>query len=446
MTLDTGRRVAAVTFVLVALAGQIGVGMRASRMSEITGDEPFYVLTTQSLVSDGDLDLRDEYANGEEQRFWRGTIPLWKQMAPMPDGRLLSPHDPLLSLIAVPAYEWFGVRGVQRFLVLLWAAAMAVAAVVARRFGAPGWAAAFGAVVVGAGTPGVVYASQIYPEGPAALCVAVALLLVSRGNGPRIPWPISSGVAVVAALTALAWFGVKYVPVGAVLGTAWAWRHRRDGRALTVVGLLTVVSAAIYVWWHFHTFDGLTPYATNVVYSGEGSATIVARHVDLSGRTYRLYGLFLDARFGLLRWLPAAALALWGLGRRTALPIGVFAVGIVMGTYVSITMMGWWFPGRMLIAGFPALAVLVALGAARLPRTALVLGGWSLVIAAALVWAARTGAVHTAVDPFALGFPLAPGALLPDYRSFGGREMAISAAWVAGLLGLRLGRLRPRAG
>ena len=47
---------------LVALAGQLAVGMRAAQTSDITGDEPFYLLTTQSLVSDGDLDLRDEYA------------------------------------------------------------------------------------------------------------------------------------------------------------------------------------------------------------------------------------------------------------------------------------------------------------------------------------------------------------------------------------------------
>jgi hypothetical protein len=234
---------------------------------------------------------------------------------------------------------------------------------------------------------------------------------------------------------------VKYVPLGAVLGLAWARRHRaREQRAaLVTAGALLVVSGAFYVWWHFHTFEGLTPYATNVVYSGEGSATVLRQHVELVDRSYRLYGLFIDARFGLLRWLPVAALALWGVSRRhrTLLPTAVFAVGVVMGTFVSITMMGWWFPGRMLIAGFPALAVLVALGAARLPRTAIVLSAWSVAIAVALVWSARTGGVRIAVDPFALGFPLAPAWLFPDFRSFGAREIALSASWLAGLLALR---------
>jgi hypothetical protein len=173
------------------------------------------------------------------------------------------------------------------------------------------------------------------------------------------------------------------------------------------------------------------------VYSGEGSASIIASHVGVTDRAYRVYGLFLDARFGLLRWLPAGVLAVWGLTRRTALVGSVFGVGVAMGTFVSITMMGWWFPGRMLVAGFAALAVLVALGAARLPRTAVVLTAWSLAIAAALVWAARTGDVFTAVDPFELEFPLAPVVLFPDFRQFGAREIAVSIAWIAGLAMLR---------
>ncbi|MGQ0520634.1 MAG: hypothetical protein ACT4PX_05720, partial [Actinomycetota bacterium] len=136
-------------------------GMRAADTGSVTGDEPFYLLTTQSLASDGDLDLRDEYAGGEEREFWDGRNRLWRQMEPAADGRLLSPHDPGLSLLVLPAYAVGGLRGVQRFLVVLWAAAMACAAVLARRAGAPAWAALLGGVVVGAGAPGVVYASQV---------------------------------------------------------------------------------------------------------------------------------------------------------------------------------------------------------------------------------------------------------------------------------------------
>ncbi|MDQ3570748.1 MAG: hypothetical protein M3396_09060 [Actinomycetota bacterium] len=421
------RRLWLLSFLVVLAVGQLAVGMRASRTATITGDEPFYLLTTQSLASDGDLDLTDEYRHGEERAFWDGTVPLWKQMEPTPDGRLLAPHDPGLSLLTLPAYELGGLRGVQRFLVVLWAAAMACGAVLARRVGAPEWAAMLGAVVVGAGAPGMVYASQVYPEGPAALCVGVALLLATGERSRPLP--------MAAALAALAWLGVKYVPMGAIVGVAWAWRFRTDRRALTLAAVPLMVAGGHYLWWHLDTFGGLTPYSTNVVWAGEGTATILDRHLALGGRWYRLYGLFVDARFGLLRWLPAAVLGAWGLRRRTALHGAVLATAVLLGAFVWITIMGWWFPGRPLVAAFPALVTLVAVGAARLPRVAMALCLWSLAIAAAVVWSARTGGIQLAVDPFTLGFPLPPKAAFPDFRHFTAREVLLSLAWAFAIAG-----------
>jgi hypothetical protein len=40
--------------------------------------------------------------------------------------------------------------------------------------------------------------------------------------------------------------------------------------------------------------------------------------------------------------------------------VAVLAIAVLLGTFVSITMMGYWFPGRMLVAAFPGLVVLVA--------------------------------------------------------------------------------------
>ena len=202
----------------------------------------------------------------------------------MPDGRLLSPHDPLLSIVIAPAYEWFG-RARRPAL-----PRRAVGrghgrrrgrrpALPARRRGPRCSAPSSSAPAPPASsTP-----PRSTPRAPPPCASPSALLLVSplrlEEIGSRNPGAISSGVALAVVLTALAWFGVKYVPVGAVLALAWAWRHREDRRALGVTAVLLALSGAAYVWWHLHTFDGLTPYATNVVYSGEGSASIIASHV-----------------------------------------------------------------------------------------------------------------------------------------------------------------------
>jgi hypothetical protein len=230
-------------------------------------------------------------------------------------------------------------------------------------------------------------------------------------------------------VVALPWLGFKYIPLAALVAGVFLFRQRQWAPFITVVA----AAGVHYLWWHFHTFGGLTPYAANIVYSGEGSARIVADHLGQGGRSYRLYGLFLDARFGLFRWLPMAPLALLGLGRKTLVPAAAVAVTVVMGTFASITMMGWWFPGRMLVAGLPALVVLVARGAARLPKTAVVLAAWSLVIGVATAWAAHHGGVRLAVDPWRLGAPLPPHALFPDFRRFGAVEIGKSLGWAAAL-------------
>jgi hypothetical protein len=466
----TLRRVWLVTFVVVLGCGQAAVGMRASRTATVTGDEPFYLATAQSLVSDGDLDLRDEYASlgqREFDRFWDGSVPLWRQMKPAEDGRLLAPHEPGLPLLIAPAYAVGGLDGVRRFLVVVWAVGMAFAAVVVRRVldgsasvgggggnrggdrggngvgngvgngGGDGralaWLAIGAAVVVGAGVPGLVYASQVYPEGAAACCVAAALALLASSK--------ARPVALALVLVALAWLGVKYVPLAALLAAFWA-RSRphlassapkaRRWWPEAVAGVIVAVAAAHYVWWHMHTFGGLTPYGANVVWAGEGTASILADHLDLTDRTYRLYGLFLDARFGLFVWLPAAVLAVAGVERRTARYAAALAVCVLMGTFASITMMGWWFPGRMLVAALPALAVLLAVGARRVPRwVAIALGAWSLAIAAAVAWGAHHRWIRLAVDPFVLGAPLPPRWLFPDFRQFGVAEVAVSLGWLA---------------
>jgi hypothetical protein len=330
-----------------------------------------------------------------------------------------------------------GLEGVRRFLAVVWAAAMACAALLGRRVGrVPTWAAVVAACAVGAGPVGLVYSSQVYPEGPAALCIALGSLSAQSRARAAQTW----GTA--ACVVALEWLGVKYLPYALLLLAVWAWPRRREWRLLAVVGGLLVAAAVHFVWWHVRTFGGLTPYSTNVVYAGEGTATILVQHLSIGWRSYRLYGLFLDARFGLVRWLPIAPLLVWGVVRRAWVHVTVVTIAVLLGTFVSITMMGYWFPGRMLVAAFPSLVVLVALGLVRFPKlgTGLAVWGWAIAAALAVAASPSVRAVRLAVDPWVLGSPpLAPAWLFPDFRSFGVREVASSLAFGVVLIAARMG-------
>jgi hypothetical protein len=448
---------------LVALAfgalNQMGVPLRATRSAWVNGDEPFYLLTTVSLLADGDLDLRNDYALRRYRAFFDHPDELWQQSVPTADGRLLSPHNVGLAALILPAYALGGAEGAKRFLGLLGGLLVAATFLLAYRATGRVGASLVAAALLGASAPLVVYATQVYPETPAALVATAAAWLV-LGPGARaapgrpgtavggaLGW--RSGLLLAGALSTLLWLGTKYAPVAGALGLLSLARLSPAGR--WAAGALLVPSALVYVWFHVATYGDLTPYAVNRLYAGSGTAELVALHLELWNRLYRFAGLWVDGEFGLVRWAPALLLALLGLPLLAAQPgPSRWLVALVGGAqflvavFLSITMRGWWFPGRMLIVALPLLAVPLAeaLSARRgrpgLALATAALGAYGLGITLALRDAVATQAVVLAVDPFALPWPpfQALAALFPTYTTYDARTWLLTAGWVLTAAGL----------
>ena len=109
---------AAALSLLLCVAYAFSLDMRATRGASISGDEPFYLLTTQSLLADGDFDLTNQYEARSYESFFDHPDGLWYQSVPKPeDGQLLSPHNPGFGL--------GGLAGAQVQLLVLGAATMA---------------------------------------------------------------------------------------------------------------------------------------------------------------------------------------------------------------------------------------------------------------------------------------------------------------------------------
>lgn len=420
-------------FLVLAVAYVGSIPLRASRGAEITGDEPFYLLTTQSILRDGDLDLRNQYAARSYEEFFDHPAGLWYQMEPLPDGRLLSPHNPGLSLLLVPGFAIGGLRGAQTELLLIAAATFTLAYLASSRItGDARWSWASAAVVGLTATP-FVYATEVYPEVPAA-CALLGALLLRPGRG------IGATAAVVALLSALVWLGVKYAPLAIVVAVWWFWQARAGERIFLAMGSL--LSAAAFTWFHLETFGALTPYSVSTVWAGESTAAVVAEHVSFVDRAYRLYGIFLDARFGLLVWAPVLAAAIVAAPRLVARSMAArwwFALilaQLLVATFVAITMMGWWFPGRTMMTVLPLFVPFLAAALRDAPAwgralTAAV-AALSLWYTARLAVAATTGEVTVAVDPFEMPDRVFQGwrVLFPDYRSWTPPTVARSVLWV----------------
>ena len=424
-------------FALLSVAYAFSVDIRATRGASISGDEPFYLLTTQSLLDDGDLDLRNQYAARSYKAFFDHADDLWHQSAPMPDGRILSPHNPGLSVLVIPGFALAGLRGVQVQLMLMAAAAMSLAFLLADRLTglrAICWLATLG---VGLTAAAFIYSTEIYPEFPAALALVVALLVATRRGRPGI----YDALYLAAALTAMCWLGSKYAALVVPVAAYFLFRADRPGQiAILATGS---VSAGLFAWFHLHVFGGLTPYGVNVVYSQWNTAQILSGHVEFTERYYRIWGLFIDRRFGIGRWAPlllAAVPALSPLVIKTwehRLVLVLIVIQLLIATFVAITMMGWWFPGRTMLTVLPLFVVPLALVAARAGTFARMflaaLAAYTLTITAGLALAGRVREITIAVDPFDMTFvPFqAIAGLFPLYTWWTAETWQLTYLWWA---------------
>lgn len=442
-TRSLGAALAALVVVTAVWSGW-AVDARATTGARLTADEPQYLLTAMSLWEDRSLDIADEIAAERYRAFHE--VRLDPQTAPAADGSELSPHDPGLPLLLAAPMGlggWRAARWTLSALAGVLAGVLAWTAV--RRFAVPVVPAV---VVVGAccwSPPLIAYGTQVYPELPAALVVAIALAALT---GPA-SW--RSRALVAACVIALPWLGVKYAPVAAVLGGWPLLADARSGRVRRAAGLAAALAAGAvaYLVAHRVLYGGWTVYAVGDHFTG-GELDVVGTRADPLGRSRRLVGLLVDAPFGLAAWAPlwlAAAPAAGRLVARrtqgTALLGAVIAAGWATATWVALTMHGWWWPGRQVVVVLPAVVLVLAsaIGSlapvwrTRATATAMVLG-----LLGASGWGWLVAEVHRGERALVTTFEgtgfwpwRAWWVLLPDGRA---GEDVLLVAWTVAVVGL----------
>jgi hypothetical protein len=370
-------------------------GLPAAPGRDLSAPEAQTLLVTKSIVSDGDLDLTDEYAT----RAWRGFYAgdLAPRAAPR-NGRRFDPAGIAFPLLIAPAYALGGRIAVELFLAALAAVAFVLAAALARRIVPEPWAT--GAALVAALSPPALLASTtIAPDAVAGTVIAGAARLALRVR-ERPHLLLAFWCAVLVA--ALPWLGAKFAAPAAVVALAAArWLRRRQRGLAGLVALEVVIfSVVLYITVNDRLYGGPFPAAL-LSHPGPTGASGVLDHL---ARAPRLLGLWIDRDVGLLRWAPFAALsfvALWLLvrSRRERLAIalsGQVDVEVTAAFYVAIcgatvafaaflppTIAGPYFPGHELVCVFAPGAALAAWGLRRVPRAGRALAALTVI---ASVW------------------------------------------------------------
>jgi len=161
------------------------VGFRMSDPEQLGpgGDEPHYLLITHSLLYDHDLQIMNNYKQRDYQAFFQGEL---KPHVSLGRHGIRYPGHPLgLPILLLPAYALKGYRGAMLFMNCL-AAFLAVqlylftfAITQHKRLALLLW------VITNFTTPLLLYSSQIYPEIPSVLLLAIALRIIIPAVRPE---------------------------------------------------------------------------------------------------------------------------------------------------------------------------------------------------------------------------------------------------------------------
>jgi hypothetical protein len=422
-------RVLAVWAVLFA-AYAATLGVDAIGAADFAGDEPRHLLAAESIVSDRDVDLRDEFAERAYAEFHPGEL---RPQGRVVLGRQLEPQGFGFALLIAPAYALGGAGGVELFLAAVAALGFALAVLVARRIVPEPWASA-GPLVVGLSPPALAHATTVSPDLTAGTLLAGATLAALR---LRERPELGSAVAGAGLLALLPWLGPKFllpaVPVAVAL-VRWTARSGRRTGALAAAEVI-VASLVVCATIGERLYGGLVPSA--VAASGE-PPTGASSAADYLERVPRLAALWVDREAGLLRWAPVLALsvfAVWLLWRSRRAHVArvvaergdaeaaaelcllVCAGVLLVAAFAAPTLTGEWFPARHLAAALPAAAALVSWGLRHAPRTGAVLAALTLLASLWLALALAFGDADGWVDP-GVDAPLGPAVeLLPRFAA-----------------------------
>ncbi len=338
--------------VLVTCAGCLVFGAAAwcASPSIPGGDEPHYLIITESLLYDHDLDIENNYARGDYHAYFGGTLNP-DLHAPGRHGESYSIHAPGVPALVLPAFAIGGYHGVVAFLILLSACACTLAWRLAWRATGSRTAAWFGWATVACAAPFLLESFTVYPDGPGAALVLTgfwALQRLDRDELPRARALMLHG----AALAALPWMHTRFVLLAGVLGLWILMRLIRTGGVARAGAFLVVpiVSAVAWLGSFYVMYGTANPSAP---YGGQSNSALAFLPNGAGG-------LLFDQGFGLLATAPVLAVALLGVGRLRRFAVEWGTAAIVYGAAVGAYAM-WWAgssgPARFLVPVILPLAI-----------------------------------------------------------------------------------------
>ena len=318
------------------------------------GDEPHYLVITQSLLYDHDLQIENNHRRGDYHAYFAGDLnPDYVQRGR--NGAIYSIHAPGLPALVLPAFAIGGYRGVVVFLLLVASAAAALAWWLGWRATESSAAAWFGWATVTLSAPFLVETYTVYPDGPGAALVltgAWALMRTdweARDRSARWrPWFFHG-----LALALLPWMHTRFSVLAATLGGLILVRLARTPNPVSkAIAFLAAPAVSALAWLFFFV----------IVYGMPDPSAPYGRQAQNSFAYFSngVGGLLFDQGYGLFFTAPVLAVAVAGLARTRRLALE-YAVVVIPYLLIVATFAMWWAgwsgPARFLVPVLLPLAI-----------------------------------------------------------------------------------------
>lgn len=315
------------------------------------GDEPHYLVITQSLLKDFDLRIENNHRERHYEAYFGGTLPP-DFIVRGRDAQIYSIHAPGVSAIVAPVFAVAGYPGTVVLLLIISALGSALAWHLAWLVTGRSDAAWFGWAAVTCSVTWMFHSFTVYPDGPGAVLVLTGVWALVRADQEAknrseviTPW-LWHG----AALALLPWLHTRFSVLAAGFGALVLLRLGAvQNPAAKAFAFLAVPALSFLGWMSYFigiygTPDPTAPYGTDRSTSG------------FQFVPDGLGGLLFDQGFGLLAYAPVLLFGFIGIGamlmRRAWRRYALEHLFVLVPYMLVVTHYAMWWGGRSAPARF----------------------------------------------------------------------------------------------
>ncbi len=382
LRLLSNARVAVAAFLLSAITF-CGYTLYFCQITMLHGDEGQYLLVTQSLIQDGDMDLTNNIQPEKISEFHvLDSFGIHKAPG-SPSGKIHSVHPIGLSILLVPAYMigldlWDNPRlGCALTVSLMAAGCVSLMLAWLLRLQIPRWAAVAAATSTAVTGPFFLYTTQLFPDLPGLLLILIALCSLAHWQLPGGTyrswgrWEVLWLALLSATLAFLPFLHARFAPVAllAGIGVLMQVRHNPNPRAAWTAVTIVFVFAIVSLLRFNIAFSGdwLGPFRPGNAW-GEGA-------IDIGTWWTSLPGHWLHGGVGLINSSPIYLFSPLGLAvlakmrdRRLAIGLGVYLMTAAVNGMHPDWKFGFCFPARFLVTSLPCLVLGLAMAFTQIVR------------------------------------------------------------------------------